>query len=154
MSTARDRRYARLGVLEVALFVRDVLQQALELPLPLLIETIVIVLLYLPLLPLEAFALGARPGSAARLSWLQAGVVRIVNLAFTFFDPRLGRIVFGSRCSLPLMVRRFGGLRQFQAMCEHVDEIVDDQRISGWWIGPRNAEDALTILCVDALYEG
>lgn len=61
-------------------------------------------------------------------------------------DPRVGRIVFGPQCSLPLMIRRFGGVDAFEATCQHVEDISDGLKIRGWWIGPRRGGTSLTIL--------
>ena len=67
MPSARDKRYARLSALEVSSFVRDVIIEALWLPWIVQLETLLLLLLYLPLWPFEAFRLGTRMRSPVQL---------------------------------------------------------------------------------------
>ena len=76
MPSAREKRYARLGVVEVSTFVRDVITEALFLPWWLQIETLLLLLLYLPLWPFEAFRLGTRMRSPVQLVRCCLGVIR------------------------------------------------------------------------------
>lgn len=132
-----EYRFRALGALDLAIFIFHVIIGLLrDVPFIILLKSAVILLIYLPLIPLEIIYDLYRPDSPITMNLLQRFIFKLVRLAFTSFDYRIGRVFFSRTASFPLMLRRFGGRHIFDTHCAHVDTMVDGRRLEGWWLAP------------------
>lgn len=133
----KEIRYPPLGILDLTVFLFHVVVQILrDVPLVIIFKTAIILLLYLPLVPIEIARDLYLAESPTTMTLLQRFTFKLVRVAFTSFDYRLGNVFFSRRASLSLMRRRFGGQHIFDTYCASVDTTVGGRRITGWWLAP------------------
>lgn len=127
-------RYPSPGVVDMLVFLPHVIAQLIrEVPLGILLNTLVILLLNLPLMLIELLYDIQHPHPLLDLTLPQRITIKLFRLAFTWFDYRVCRTAFSSAASLPLMERRFGGKKEFDMHCAPV---ISHKLLRGYWLAP------------------
>jgi hypothetical protein len=131
-------RYPPLGITDTLVFFMHVLVQlGREVPPHILLRSLVILLLYLPVILVELLEDMRRPNTPqVNLTVFQCVVVKLLRLAVVSFDYRVAKVVSSPAASLPLMERRFGGKGAFDLYCAPVDTLFKCERIQGYWLAP------------------